>query len=94
MMSASILQLTDPHLFTDAEATLPGIPTRASLIDVLQFIRTGIDAGEEHYDCLVITGDVAHDELATTYTSLSELLVDMLGELGEKCLIIPGNHDY
>jgi 3',5'-cyclic AMP phosphodiesterase CpdA len=41
----------------------------------------------------VITGDVAHDELATTYTSLSELLVDMLGELGEKCLVIPGNHD-
>jgi Icc protein len=92
-MSTNILQLTDLHLFTDAEATLRGIPTRASLIDVLQSIRTGIEAGEQYYDCLVITGDVAHDELGTTYTLLRDLLIRTLGTLGERCLVIPGNHD-
>ena len=92
-MTTSILQLTDLHLFTDTEAKLRGVPTRASLTDVLQSIQTGIEAGEQHYDCLVITGDVAHDELATTYTSLRDLLKRTLGTLGERCLVVPGNHD-
>ena len=92
-MSTRILQLTDLHLFTETEATLRGVPTRKSLVDVLQFIRGGIEAGEQDYDCLVITGDVAHDEQATTYAALSDLLSKMLGELGEQCLVIPGNHD-
>jgi Icc protein len=92
-VSIRILQLTDLHLFTASEATLRGIPTWTSLVDVLQYIRNGMEAGEQHYDCLVITGDVAHDELATTYALLRDLLIKMLGKLGERCLIIPGNHD-
>lgn len=92
-MSTRILQLTDLHLFTEYEATLRGVPTRASLVNVLEFIQTRIEAGEEEFDCLIITGDLAHDELATTYAMLSDLLIKMLGELGQHCLVIPGNHD-
>src|SRR5690606_5093006 len=43
----------------------------------------------EGWDVLVLTGDLAHDELAETYAMLREELGDWL----PRCRLVPGNHD-
>ena len=84
-MAVRILQLTDLHLFADPDARLKGIPTRETLRDVLEFAETH----DGPYDLLVITGDLAHDELPESYRALRALL----GERVARCRLIPGNHD-
>ena len=88
-MSVEILQLTDLHLLSDPDATLKGVSTHKSLVDVLDFIDAGLNAGRWNIDVAVITGDMAHDEQLATYETLKELFVDRFPRL---CLI-PGNHD-
>ncbi len=85
----NILQLTDLHLMRDPDATLKGVPTHASLVDVLQFVRQGVDDGRWNFDLVAITGDLAHDEQLATYQQLRELLGDWVS----RCQLIPGNHD-
>ena len=69
-----ILQLTDLHLFSDPAAILKGVPTRESLVDVLRYVRQGIQSGKWTFSHFVITGDLAHDEQHVTYEMLNELL--------------------
>ena len=79
-----ILQITDCHLFADRRE-LRGIATWPRLIAVLDEIRGRFS----DFDCLVVTGDTAHDEIEETYTAFREAL----GDLTDRLFFIPGNHD-
>jgi len=82
---ATILQLSDLHLWADPDALLFGIPTHRTLQDVIEHIgASGIDP---HY--VVVTGDHTHDELPETYAAVRELLDPYLDRL----YLVPGNHD-
>lgn len=83
-MMPRIVQLTDLHLFCD-RARLKNVPTWETLRDVCRHVKT--HAGK--WDLLVLTGDLAHDELAETY----ELLREELGDWLPRCRLVPGNHD-
>lgn len=80
-----IIQLTDLHLLRDVQGRLKGVPTWETFREIWQHIRA--HGGE--FDLLVLTGDLAHDELPETYT----LLREELGELLPRCRLVPGNHD-
>lgn len=79
-----IIQITDCHLFADRRK-LRDIATWPRLEAVLTEIRERFSDAE----CLVVTGDTAHDEIEATYLAFRETL----GDLTEKLLLIPGNHD-
>lgn len=83
----TILQLSDLHLMADPLAELKGWRTRDKVERVLDRVRLEADRGG--VDQIVITGDLAHDELRETYL----VLRDLLGELRDRCLLLPGNHD-
>lgn len=84
-MPTRILQLTDLHLLADSGGRANGVPTRDAFRDVIRFINTsGAD-----YDAVVLTGDLAQDEVLDTYN----VVRDMLGTWTSRCRIIPGNHD-
>ena len=84
-MAARIIQITDLHLMADPRAELKGVCTRASLLTVLDVLRRDFGSAER----LIVTGDLAHDELRETYEALRELLADWWPKLR----LIPGNHD-
>ena len=79
-----IVQITDCHLFADRRK-LRGIATWPRFEAVLTEIR------ERFFDSewLVVTGDTAHDEIEDTYAAFRKAF----GDLTEKLLLIPGNHD-
>ena len=85
----TILQLTDLHLTADPLAELKGARTRPIVERMLNHVRGEIEQGRWRFDRIVITGDLAHDELHETYLVLQELL----GDLRDRCLLLPGNHD-
>ncbi len=85
MPVARVVQLTDLHLFTEPERTLKEVCTRQTLQRVLDVLPRSPDA----VDHLVVTGDIAHDELLETYCRLSPLLGDWRARLR----LLPGNHD-
>ncbi len=79
------MQLTDPHLFADAQGRLLGITTQRSFEAVLELAL----AHSSPTDALVLTGDLVHDSSAQGYRALRHLLDRT--ELPYYC--IPGNHD-
>lgn len=83
-MPHRIIQITDCHLFADRRE-LRGYATWPRLEAVLAEIRARFSDCE----CLVVTGDTAHDEIEETYRAFRE----SLGDLTDKLLLIPGNHD-
>ncbi len=85
MPTVRILQLTDLHVFKDANARLKGIPTRELLEDVVGHIL----AKERTFDHVVITGDHTHDELPESYAAVRKILTPWLDRLWQ----VPGNHD-
>ena len=80
-----VLQLTDLHLCRDRGLRLKGVPTWETFREVCDHVRNHA----EPWDLLVLTGDLAHDELSQTYRLLREELGDWVG----RCRIVPGNHD-
>ena len=80
-----IVQLTDLHLFQDADGVLAGVRTWDSFQAVLEKVERQC----ADYDYMVLTGDIAHDENPRTYALLREALRDWLPRLR----LIPGNHD-
>lgn len=80
-----IIQLTDLHLTCDPKGRLKAVPTWETLREVLAHVRE--QAGG--WDLLVLTGDLAQDELPETYALLREQLAEWL----PRCRIVPGNHD-
>lgn len=80
-----VLQITDPHLFADADASLRGRVTAATLELVLEHIAgAGWPA-----DLVAMTGDVVQDDTREAY----ERFRDMLSTLGLPVHCVPGNHD-
>lgn len=84
-MSTRVVQITDLHLIADPRGELKGVCTRDSLLTVLNVLRRDFASAER----LIVTGDLAHDELLPTYEALRELLADWWPKLR----VIPGNHD-
>jgi len=85
MPTVRILQLTDLHVFKDADARLKGIPTRELLEDVVRHILSK----ERTFDHVVITGDHTHDEVPESYAAVRKILTPWLDRLWQ----VPGNHD-
>ncbi len=84
-MTTRIVQITDLHLLADPLGELKGVCTRTNLQAVLDVLRRDFGSAER----LIVTGDLAHDELRETYVVLRELLGDWLPKLR----LIPGNHE-
>ena len=84
-MTQRIVQITDCHLFADRTTELRGVSTWPRLHAVLDAIRND----HADLDCLVVTGDTAHDEDTVTCAAFREALDDLTGRLR----ILPGNHD-
>ena len=84
-MAARIVQITDLHLMVDPLGELKGVCTRTNLQAVLDVLRRDFGSAE----LLIVTGDLAHDELLETY----EVLREMLAEWLPKLRVIPGNHE-
>ena len=80
-----IVQLTDCHLFADPTTALREIVTWPRFTSVLQSIRRQVP----ELDLLVITGDIAHDEVPATY----DAVVGELRDWSNKVRVVPGNHD-
>ena len=84
-MKHTVIVLTDLHLFADPDCLLKEVPTRASFAEVL-------NEAQRQYpnpDLVVLTGDLAHDELRKTYVDL----VSLLDDWKDRLCVIPGNHD-
>ncbi|MDO2949476.1 3',5'-cyclic-AMP phosphodiesterase [Aeromonas simiae] len=80
-----LLQITDTHLFANAEAQLLGVRTADSLAAVIERIQ-----GNDHpFDLILATGDLSQDHSAESY----QRFADMLAPLGKPIYWLPGNHD-
>ena len=79
-----IVQISDCHLLADPLATYNNINTHDTLQQVLDHIQTnGLP------DLLLLTGDIAQDELPQTYDRLKE----QLAAFNCPVVVLPGNHD-
>ena len=78
------LQITDPHLYGSAAASLRGVQTDASLRAVLEQALTRFP----NYAAMLVTGDLVQDDTAGYLRFRS-----ILGNLDKPVLCIPGNHD-
>ena len=81
----NVLQLSDLHLFADAEQQLLGINTNQSCDQVLAAVK----ALPIELDIILLTGDLAQDESAATYQVLHRKFSDFAIPI----YAIPGNHD-
>lgn len=82
----TLIQITDMHIFDEADGRLGGVKTRESLQRVLDVIaRDHADA-----DLLVLTGDNTHESTTEAYRVLKQ----MVSKTGLSYTFLPGNHDY
>lgn len=85
MAPLRIIQISDTHLFSDANKSLVGVPTQKSLEAVLDLVKR--KAGE--FDMIIHSGDLAQDYALPSYIRLAE----MLGIFNVPVYSMPGNHD-
>ena len=83
--SLRILQITDTHLYSQADGRLLGVNTLDSFHAV---IDTFLDTGWEP-DLVLATGDLVHDASPEGYRDLAKLL----DRFGKPVFCLPGNHD-
>ena len=82
-----IVQITDPHLFQDANGELLGINTQASFSQVLSEIQQQ----QYDYDLVLATGDLVQDNSDEGYLRFRQ----EVKALNNKMVFwIPGNHDF
>jgi Icc protein len=82
---ATVLQLTDLHLFAEPHGRFNDIDTRASFLQVVMHVR-------QHYpnpDVILVTGDLAHDGKPETY----QFIADALKSFSAPVYCVLGNHD-
>lgn len=79
----NIVQISDPHLFGDAQGCMYGLNTLQSLQAVVA------DVAQHRFDLGVVTGDLSQDLAQAGYQRLREVLQG----LGMPLHLIPGNHD-
>lgn len=80
-----LLQITDPHLFSDPSDTLLGVNTHASFQAVLDEIQQqAVD-----FDAILATGDLIQDHQFAGYLHFAE----MIKPLAKPVFWLEGNHD-
>jgi Icc protein len=80
-----VLQVTDPHLFAEADGKLRGTVTAETLASVVDHIL----AADWPAQFVVSTGDLIQDDSRGAYERFKEIM----GRLGLPVYCIPGNHD-
>ena len=80
-----LVQLSDSHLFADADGSLLGLNTAQSLQQVIDLVR----AEQPHIDGLLATGDLTQDASVEAYQRFRSLTAP----LAACARWIPGNHD-
>ncbi len=80
-----LAQITDCHIFADAESRLLGLDTRESL----RAVCAAIEREQPDLDGLLATGDLSQDGSPASY----EYLARQLDALGTPVFWLPGNHD-
>lgn len=83
MKPFKLAQITDLHLLQPQGGDYRGVDTRQRLLTLLPELQAW------QPDLLVLTGDLAQDEAAATYT----WLVEQLNASGLRWTWVPGNHD-
>ena len=80
-----VLQVTDPHLFAEADGSLRGTVTAETLKSVVEHI------GRQQWpaDFVASTGDLVQDDSAEAYERFKEIMTP----LGLPVHCVPGNHD-
>ncbi|WP_283093837.1 phosphodiesterase [Achromobacter sp. Marseille-Q0513] len=86
---ALLVQLTDCHLFGEAETSMLGVNTDASLRAVLG----QIEADHKHPDLVLATGDLSQDGEVAAYQRLAGMLQASPALAGARIRCLPGNHD-
>jgi Icc protein len=82
---ALLVQLSDSHLFAEADGTLLGMNTRESLQRVVELVRRQ----QPHIDLMLATGDLSQDGTLESYQQFRALTA----AIGAPMRWIPGNHD-
>jgi Icc protein len=80
-----LVQLSDSHLFADADVKLLGMNTRDSLRRVIDLVREQ----QPHIDLVLATGDLSQDGTLASYQQFR----DMTAPMGAPARWLPGNHD-
>ncbi|MBA1431878.1 3',5'-cyclic-AMP phosphodiesterase [Pseudomonas orientalis] len=80
-----LVQLSDSHLFADADVTLLGMNTRESLQRVIDLVREQ----QPHIDLVLATGDLSQDGTLASYQQFR----DMTAPMGAPARWLAGNHD-
>ncbi|MGV9664276.1 metallophosphoesterase [Nocardia niigatensis] len=84
-----LVQLTDTHLRPAGEQVLDTIDTHATLLHVLNRLRTG----GQRIDALLLSGDLTDNGSPEAYRRLREAVEPVAAELGAQVLYVMGNHD-
>lgn len=80
-----LLQITDMHLFAQADGQLLGIRTA----DSFQAVLTAVAERQEPIDAILATGDISQDYTTASYARFAE----MVRPLARPVFWLPGNHD-
>lgn len=80
-----LVQLSDSHLFAEADGTLLGMNTRDSLQRVIDLVL----AQQPLIDLVIATGDLSQDGTLESYQQFR----DMTRQIAAPARWIPGNHD-
>ncbi|QJI32831.1 3',5'-cyclic-AMP phosphodiesterase [Pseudomonas sp. ADAK18] len=83
--AALLVQLSDSHLFAEADGTLLGMNTRDSLQRVIDLVL----ARQPQIDLLLATGDLSQDGTLESYQAFR----DATRQIPAPARWIPGNHD-
>ena len=80
-----VIQITDTHVLDDGAPSFNDFDTSASLIRVIQHIKTK----EADADLILLTGDLVHEPTESAYQKLA----DHLSVITTPLFCLPGNHD-
>ncbi len=80
-----LVQISDPHLFADANACLLGVNTRDSFLATLQSVKIN----HKDLDAIVVTGDISQDLSAESY----RFFASQMESFDCPVLCLAGNHD-
>jgi 3',5'-cyclic-AMP phosphodiesterase len=81
----SILQITDMHILPTPNDTLLGINTNYYFHTILELAF----AKKQHFDLVLLTGDLAQDPCPFSYRQILNSLLPY----NTPCICLPGNHD-
>ncbi len=80
-MKNSFIQISDCHI--DDEKNVWGTDSQKNLSTIVKSISN------RNYNALIISGDLAHNGTASSYS----ILKDIIHPISDNLVILPGNHD-